>query len=91
MADVDTLIQMLTNGVLPTINGGSASSSVLVLQSTSGVGTTDHISMRTGSQIERMGFESDGWIVVGKPGYATVPDAYFKVISIDSNPWTMSG
>ena len=90
MADVDTLIQMLTNGNFPTISGGAAASSVLALQSTSGVGTSDRISMRTGSQIERMGFESDGSIVVGKAGYATPPDAYFKVMSISNSPWTVS-
>jgi hypothetical protein len=62
MADVDTLIQTLANGIFPTINGGTAASSTLTLQSTSGVGTTDAIVLKTGSQVERLKIDSAGEI-----------------------------
>jgi hypothetical protein len=47
-------------GTMATLSGGSAASSTLLLQSTSGAGTTDAIIFRTGSQVERARFVSGG-------------------------------
>lgn len=60
MADVDSLITTLTNAIFPTINGGASASSTLTLQSTTGIGTTDAIIFKTGSQVERSRIESGG-------------------------------
>lgn len=41
-------------GATPTVFGGAAAGSTLTLESTSGTGTTDFISFKTGSQVERL-------------------------------------
>jgi hypothetical protein len=47
-------------GTMATLSGGSAASSTLIVQSTSGAGTTDAIIFRTGSQVERARFVTGG-------------------------------
>jgi hypothetical protein len=70
MSDVDTLIASLSNPIFtgiitgPLIAGGSLAASTLTLESTSGVGTTDAIIFKTGSQIERMRIDSNGNISI---------------------------
>ena len=56
----------------PTIIGGTAVSSTLTLQSTSGVGTSDAIIFQTGSQSERMRILNNGNVGIGtaSPGTA---------------------
>jgi hypothetical protein len=61
---------LTTDQQVPLINGGDAAASVLTLQSTSGVGTTDAISLKTGSQLERMRIDSKGNIVHGAAALA---------------------
>jgi hypothetical protein len=61
---------LTTDQQVPLINGGDAAASVLTLQSTSAAGTTDAISLKTGSQLERMRIDSKGNIVHGAAALA---------------------
>lgn len=61
IAQVQTFV--LNSAVL--VNGGSAASSTLTLQSTSGAGTTDAIIFQTGSQAEAMRIETGGRLLRG--------------------------
>jgi hypothetical protein len=47
------------------LKGGNASSSTLLLYSTSGTGGTDYISFNTGTQVERMRITSSGNVGIG--------------------------
>ena len=51
--------------ISPTIIGGTAASSTLTLESTSGVGTSDAILFKTGSQSERMRIDTSGNVGIG--------------------------
>lgn len=61
----------LTTPTIAQISGGSAASSTLTLQSTSGAGTTDAIIFRTGSQSERFRIDTSGALGVGGTNYGT--------------------
>lgn len=50
---------------VPLIAGGSAVSSALVLESTTGAGTSDSITLKTGSQVQAMKIATDGSTVIG--------------------------
>lgn len=50
----------LTSLTAPTIIGGTATSSTLTLESTSGAGATDQIIFKTGSQVTRAAFNTAG-------------------------------
>lgn len=54
-----------TNITAPLVIGGTAASSALTLESTSGTGTTDYVAFLTGSQSERMRITSAGTIGMG--------------------------
>ena len=55
-----------TNITAPLVIGGNGVSSTLTLQSTSGTGTTDYISLKTAAQIERARIDTNGrfWPIV---------------------------
>jgi hypothetical protein len=46
--------------ISPLVDGGTGAASNLVLQSTSGTGTSDYIAFNTGSQVERMRISTNG-------------------------------
>ena len=54
-----------TSAVIPLVNGGTAVSSTLTLQSTSGAGTSDAIIFKTASQSERMRITYAGLVGIG--------------------------
>lgn len=54
-----------TSAVIPLVNGGTAVSSTLTLQSTSGAGSSDAIIFKTASQSERMRIDTLGRVLVG--------------------------
>jgi hypothetical protein len=54
-----------TNITTPLVIGGTAVSSALTLQSTSGAGTTDYVAFKTGSQSERMRITTAGDVGIG--------------------------
>ena len=54
-----------TSAVIPLVNGGTAVSSTLTLQSTSGAGTSDAIIFKTASQSEKMRILTDGKVGIG--------------------------
>jgi hypothetical protein len=61
----------LTTPTIAQISGGSAASSTLTLQSTSGAGTTDAIIFRTASQSERFRIDTSGALGIGGANYGT--------------------
>ena len=54
-----------TNITAPLVIGGTAVSSSLTLQSTSGVGSSDFVAFQTGSQSERMRITTAGFVGIG--------------------------
>ena len=60
-----------TSAVIPLVNGGTAVSSTLTLQSTSGAGSSDAIIFKTASQSERMRI-----LTTGEVGIGTASPAY---------------
>jgi hypothetical protein len=67
-----------TSAVIPIVNGGTAVSSTLTLQSTSGAGSSDAIIFRTASQSERMRILSNGRVGINTsapPNIFTVLDS----------------
>lgn len=59
-----------TSVTTPTVIGGTAANSVLTLESTSGVGTSDAIVFNTGSQRQAMQISTDGSVGIGSVGAA---------------------
>jgi len=64
-----------TNITAPLVIGGTGAASNLILQSTSGAGTTDFIAFKTASQVERMRIISNGRVGIG----TTSPTGLFNV------------
>lgn len=56
-----------TSAVIPIINGGTSAASTLILQSTSGSGTTDAIIAKTASQSERFRIDTSGIVASFQP------------------------
>ena len=56
---------LTTSLTTPLLIGGTAASSTLTLESTSGAGTTDSIIFKTGSQSERMRIDTSGNVGIG--------------------------
>lgn len=54
-----------TSITTPLVIGGTAASSTLTLESTSGAGTTDSIIFKTGSQSTRMTIDTSGYVGIG--------------------------
>src|SRR6266567_5160042 len=80
-----------TSITCPLIIGGTAASSTLTLESTSGTGTTDALIFKTGSQLERMRIGTDGRLTVNGSGNAAPATLYgrgvFNVFhAIDNTP-----
>lgn len=69
-----------TSTIGPLVVGGSAASSTLSLESTSGTGTTDFINFLTASQSERMRIFSSGGVSIGN----TTDPAIAGVLSVTS-------
>jgi hypothetical protein len=65
-----------TSAVIPIVNGGTAVSSTLTLQSTSGAGTSDAIIFKTASQSERMRILSGGRVGIN----TSAPPNIFTVL-----------
>jgi hypothetical protein len=63
-----------TSAVIPLVNGGTAASSTLTLQSTSGAGTSDAIIFKTASQSEKMRITSTGNVGIGTTSPAVALD-----------------
>jgi hypothetical protein len=59
------------NNVMPNLSGGTAASSTLTLQSTTGAGTTDAIIFKTASQSERFRIGTAGQLGIGGTNYGT--------------------
>jgi hypothetical protein len=59
--------------MVPLIAGGDAASSVLTLQSTFGAGSSDAISFKTGSQVERMRISTNGDTNIASTTSSTTP------------------
>lgn len=74
----------------PLVIGGSAASSTLTLESTSGTGTTDAIIFKTGSQTERLRIDTNGNFL---GGYSSVVSAagLTPVVSVAINGSTQLG
>lgn len=66
---------IVTSAVCPVVNGGTAASGTLTLQSTTGAGFTDAIIFRTGTQVERARITTSGNVGIG----ATSPDYQLQV------------
>ena len=61
--------------ILPNVIGGTGAASVLTLQSTTGVGTTDAILLGTGSQVERVRVDNSGVISLWQPAQTSLAAA----------------
>lgn len=75
-----------TSVVSPLGIGGSAASSTLTLESTSGAGTTDAILFKTGSQVDRMQVATGGQVNVGPNVAATANFTINRNTVAPSNP-----
>jgi hypothetical protein len=73
-----------TSAVIPVVNGGTAASSILNIQSTSGSGTADAIIFRTASQLERMRVNTAGDINIGSANDAGNTLRFFDVYNINT-------
>jgi hypothetical protein len=62
---LSTTPTFITNITAPLVIGGTAAGSSLILESTSGTGTTDFIAFQTGTQSERMRILDSGCVAIG--------------------------
>ena len=76
-----------TNITAPLVIGGTAASSALTLESTSGVGTTDYVAFLTGSQSERMRITSAGYVGIG----TTTPQGLLQVTAATNDTLLVRG
>lgn len=76
-----------TNITAPLHIGGTAVSSSLTLQSTSGAGSTDFIAFQTASQTERMRIISNGRVGIG----TTTPSGLFNVTAATDDAFLVRG
>jgi hypothetical protein len=75
--------------ISPLVNGGTGAASNLVLQSTSGTGTSDYIAFNTGSQVERMRIDTNGRFGFGTS--TTNAFATFTAPTTSAAAWTNTG
>lgn len=68
-----------TSATSPVVAGGSAASSSLTLESTSGAGTTDKIVMKTGAQVTRATIDTSGNISLGSNAPLAVFPAFVDI------------
>jgi hypothetical protein len=80
--DIATLAGAL---VSPIVAGGTGAASSLILESTSGSGTTDLIQFKTALQVERMRINSLGNINVGSGASNTTFDGTTPIFEVDNN------
>jgi hypothetical protein len=64
-----------TSVTVPNVFGGTAVGSILNINSTSGVGTTDAITLDTGNQVERVRVDSSGIITYFQPAQTSLAAA----------------
>jgi hypothetical protein len=81
-------VNLATKALCPLIIGGSATSSTLTIESTSGAGTSDSIVFKTGSQSTRLTLTSAGSIVLGSGAIATTATDGFLYIPTCAGPPT---
>jgi len=75
------------NNVMPNLSGGTAASSTLTLQSTTGAGTTDAIIFRTASQTERFRIGTAGQLGIGGTNYGTSGQTIVSAGSAAAPSW----
>ena len=73
---------LTTSLTTPLVIGGTAASSTLTLESTSGAGTTDAILFKTGSQAEAARFNTSGYLGIGT---GSTVQTYFEVNGANNN------
>lgn len=81
---------LATSLTVPTISGGSAASSALVLQSTSGAGTSDSISLRTASQTEVINIDTNSIVRIFGPA-TSVPLSVRAALNSNDSEFIVTG
>jgi len=81
----------ITTPIIAQVSGGSVAASTLILQSTTGAGTTDAIILRTGSQSERLRINTSGAIGLAGSNFGTSGQVLTSGGSGTTPSWLPSG
>jgi len=81
---LSNVVLSASSGTMATLTGGTAASSTLTIQSTSGTGTTDAIIFRTASQLERMRVNTAGDVNIGAANNAGNTLRFFDVYNTNT-------